>query len=181
MSDWCLHASCSSHRDAFSCPLQVGALLTMQLPTFSFYRNAILQLVQSLDEYIPDPVRDLDKPFTLPVEDVFSIQGRGTVVTGRIETGVVKVGDEVEIVGIQAPQKTTVTGEHCGGQAGSASAMQEGGETHHCRVSAGASPQAVLKALDNVKALKPAVSTQLCLADRKSDLCGSRAALSLLA
>lgn len=73
-------------------------------------KNAILQLVQSLDEYIPDPVRDLDKPFTLPVEDVFSIQGRGTVVTGRIETGVVKVGDEVEIVGIQAPQKTTVTG-----------------------------------------------------------------------
>ena len=77
-------------------------------------RNAILQLVQSLDEYIPDPVRDLDKPFTLPVEDVFSIQGRGTVVTGRIETGIVKVGDEVEIVGIQAPQKTTVTGGRAG-------------------------------------------------------------------
>ena len=78
----------------------------------SMCRSAILQLVQSLDEYIPDPVRDLDKPFTLPVEDVFSIQGRGTVVTGRIETGIVKVGDEVEIVGIQAPQKTTVTGGH---------------------------------------------------------------------
>ncbi len=73
--------------------------------------------MQSLDEYIPDPVRDLDKPFTLPVEDVFSIQGRGTVVTGRIETGVVKVGDEVEIVGIQAPQKTTVTGGHYRAQA----------------------------------------------------------------
>ena len=121
-------------------PLSRGCLADHSTPHNCFYRNAILQLVQSLDEYIPDPVRDLDKPFTLPVEDVFSIQGRGTVVTGRIETGVVKVGDEVEIVGIQAPQKTTVTGEHRGGQAEYASAMREGSETHHCQGSAGASP-----------------------------------------
>ena len=129
----------------------------MQLST---YRNAILQLVQSLDEYIPDPVRDLDKPFTLPVEDVFSIQGRGTVVTGRIETGVVKVGDEVEIVGIQAPQKTTVTGGPQGGQAWyhhevcSSSARQKGSRSHHCRGSAGPGPQSVLRVLDVIKALK---------------------------
>ena len=71
---------------------------------------SIERLVQAMDEYIPTPERDTDKPFLMPIEDVFSIQGRGTVVTGRIETGVVKVGDEVEIVGIRPTQKTTVTG-----------------------------------------------------------------------
>ena len=67
--------------------------------------------MQAIDDYIPDPTRALDKPFSLPVEDVFSIQGRGTVVTGRVEQGVVKVGEEIEIIGIQPPTKTTVTGQ----------------------------------------------------------------------
>ena len=71
---------------------------------------SIERLVNAMDEYIPTPERDTDKPFLMPIEDVFSIQGRGTVVTGRIETGIVKVGDEVEIVGIRPTQKTTVTG-----------------------------------------------------------------------
>ncbi len=70
----------------------------------------ILELMDAVDEYIPTPERDTDKDFLMPVEDVFSISGRGTVVTGRIERGVVKVGDEVEIVGIKPTQKTTVTG-----------------------------------------------------------------------
>ncbi|WP_438438626.1 elongation factor Tu [Hydrogenophilus thermoluteolus] len=71
---------------------------------------AILKLAETLDSYIPTPERDIDKPFLLPIEDVFSISGRGTVVTGRIERGTVKVGDEVEIVGLRPTQKTTVTG-----------------------------------------------------------------------
>jgi len=66
--------------------------------------------VEALDTFIPEPQRDVDKPFLMPVEDVFSISGRGTVVTGRIERGIIKVGDEIEIVGIRATQKTTVTG-----------------------------------------------------------------------
>ena len=71
---------------------------------------SILRLVEALDTFIPEPERDIDKPFLMPVEDVFSISGRGTVVTGRIERGVVKVGEEIEIVGIRATQKTVVTG-----------------------------------------------------------------------
>jgi len=71
---------------------------------------AILKLVDALDTWIPTPERDVDKPFLMPVEDVFSISGRGTVVTGRIERGVIKVGEEIEIVGIRPVQKTTVTG-----------------------------------------------------------------------
>ena len=71
---------------------------------------SILKLVESLDTYIPQPERDIDKAFLMPVEDVFSISGRGTVVTGRIERGIIKVGDEIEIVGIRPTQKTTVTG-----------------------------------------------------------------------
>ena len=70
----------------------------------------ILELMASVDEYIPDPVRETDKPFLMPVEDVFSITGRGTVATGRVERGVVKVGDNVEIVGIKPTAKTVVTG-----------------------------------------------------------------------
>ena len=73
-------------------------------------KNKIMELMAAVDEYIPTPERPLDKPFLMPVEDVFSISGRGTVVTGRVETGVIKVGDEVEIVGIRDTQKTTVTG-----------------------------------------------------------------------
>ena len=71
---------------------------------------AIIKLVEALDSWIPTPERDIDKPFLMPVEDVFSISGRGTVVTGRIERGIIKVGDEIEIVGIRPTQKTTVTG-----------------------------------------------------------------------
>jgi elongation factor Tu len=70
----------------------------------------MLELIKAVDEYIPTPVRETDKPFLMPIEDIFSIEGRGTVVTGRIERGVVKVGAEVEIVGIQPTSKTTVTG-----------------------------------------------------------------------
>ena len=70
----------------------------------------VMELVKALDEYIPQPVRELDKPFLMPIEDVFSIEGRGTVVTGRIERGKVKVGEEIEIVGIKDTAKTIVTG-----------------------------------------------------------------------
>jgi elongation factor Tu len=70
----------------------------------------ILDLVAALDSYIPEPVRDLDKPFLMPVEDIFSIEGRGTVVTGRVERGKVKVNEEIEIIGIRPTQKTVVTG-----------------------------------------------------------------------
>jgi len=71
---------------------------------------SINRLLEALDTYVPQPVRALDKPFLLPIEDVFSISGRGTVVTGRVERGVINVGDEVEIVGIHATSKTTCTG-----------------------------------------------------------------------
>ncbi len=74
------------------------------------YMDKIMELMDTVDKTIPDPVRDLDKAFLMPVEDVFSIKGRGTVVTGRIETGVVKVGDAIEIVGIRDKQASTVTG-----------------------------------------------------------------------
>jgi elongation factor Tu len=70
----------------------------------------IEELYDALDSYIPEPVREIDKPFLLPVEDVFSISGRGTVATGRIERGIIKVGDEVEIVGLRPTTKTTITG-----------------------------------------------------------------------
>jgi elongation factor Tu len=73
-------------------------------------KNAILQLMKAVDEYIPQPERPKDRPFLMPIEDVFSISGRGTVVTGRIERGIVKVGEEVEIIGLRPTTKTTVTG-----------------------------------------------------------------------
>ncbi|HET8690381.1 MAG TPA: elongation factor Tu [Candidatus Saccharimonadales bacterium] len=74
------------------------------------YEDAIMELVVAMDDYIEEPTRDLDKDFLMPIEDVFSIKGRGTVATGRIEQGVVKLNDEVEIVGIRDTKKTTVTG-----------------------------------------------------------------------
>jgi len=74
------------------------------------WKESILKLAETLDSYIPDPKRDVDDPFLLPIEDIFSISGRGTVVTGRVERGVIHVGDEVEIVGIRPTAKTTVTG-----------------------------------------------------------------------
>jgi elongation factor Tu len=72
--------------------------------------DAVLELMAAVDSYIPQPERPVDLPFLLPIEDVFSISGRGTVVTGRVERGIIKVGEEVEIVGIKPTQKTTVTG-----------------------------------------------------------------------
>src|SRR5690606_416342 len=72
--------------------------------------SAVKKLVETLDSYIPEPERAIDQAFLMPIEDVFSISGRGTVVTGRVERGIVKVGEEVEIVGIRPTTKTTVTG-----------------------------------------------------------------------
>ena len=72
--------------------------------------NSIVELMKAVDEYIPQPKREIDKPFLMPVEDVFSISGRGTVATGRVEQGVINIGDEIEIVGIRDTQKTTITG-----------------------------------------------------------------------
>ncbi|OHA55331.1 MAG: translation elongation factor Tu [Candidatus Veblenbacteria bacterium RIFOXYA2_FULL_43_9] len=72
--------------------------------------KSILELVKQLDEYIPEPVRDIEKPFLMPIEDIFSIEGRGTVVTGRIERGIIKLNDEIEIVGLKDTQKTVITG-----------------------------------------------------------------------
>jgi elongation factor Tu len=74
------------------------------------WADKVLELIKAVDEYIPEPVRELDKPFLMAIEDVFSIEGRGTVVIGRIDRGVIKVGEEVEIVGIKDTVKTTVTG-----------------------------------------------------------------------
>ncbi|CAN6853233.1 unnamed protein product [Brassica oleracea var. botrytis] len=89
-----------------------SALSALQGTNDEIGRQAILKLMDAVDEYIPDPVRVLDKPFLMPIEDVFSIQGRGTVATGRIEQGVIKVGEEVEILGLKdgPPMKSTVTG-----------------------------------------------------------------------
>jgi elongation factor Tu len=70
----------------------------------------VIDLANALDSYIPMPERDTEKPFLMPIEDIFSIEGRGTVVTGKIERGIVKVGEEIEIVGIKDTTKTTVTG-----------------------------------------------------------------------
>jgi elongation factor Tu len=70
----------------------------------------VLELANALDTYFPIPERDMDKPFLMPVEDIFSIEGRGTVVTGRIERGVIKVGEEIEVVGLKDTVKATVTG-----------------------------------------------------------------------
>ncbi len=87
-----------------------SALKAMEGDTGEYGEGAILKLADALDAYVPDPVRDVDKPFLLPVEDVFSIQGRGTVATGRIERGKINLNEEVEIVGIHDTTKTTVTG-----------------------------------------------------------------------
>ncbi|HOH11524.1 MAG TPA: elongation factor Tu [Candidatus Paceibacterota bacterium] len=74
------------------------------------WAKKVMELIQAMDDFIPDPVREVDKPFLMPIEDIFSIEGRGTVVTGRIERGRVKVGEEIEIVGVKDTMKTTVTG-----------------------------------------------------------------------
>jgi len=92
-------------------PIIVGsALKALEGDTSEIGIPSILKLVDEMDRYFPEPERDTDKPFLLPIEDVFSISGRGTVVTGRVERGVVKVGEEIEIVGIKETHKTTCTG-----------------------------------------------------------------------
>jgi elongation factor Tu len=90
--------------------VQGSALMALEDKKPDIGREAILKLMAAVDEYIPQPERPLDKPFLMPIEDVFSISGRGTVVTGRVETGIIKVGEEVEIVGIRDTAKTVVTG-----------------------------------------------------------------------
>jgi elongation factor Tu len=87
-----------------------SALKGLEGDTGELGEQAIFKLMEAVDSYIPEPERAIDKPFIMPVEDVFSISGRGTVATGRVERGIVKVGEEVEIVGIRPTQKTTVTG-----------------------------------------------------------------------
>jgi elongation factor Tu len=87
-----------------------SALAALEDKNEAIGENSILELMKAVDDYIPQPERPLDRPFLMPIEDVFSISGRGTVVTGRVETGIVKVGDEVEIVGIKDTSKTVVTG-----------------------------------------------------------------------
>ena len=92
-------------------PVVVGsALKALQGDTSEVGEQAILKLVEAMDSYFPIPERAIDQPFLMPIEDVFSISGRGTVVTGRVERGIVKVGEEIEIVGLKATQKTTCTG-----------------------------------------------------------------------
>src|SRR5260221_1863881 len=92
-------------------PIVIGsALKALEGEDSDLGTKSILKLAEALDAYIPVPKREIDKPFLMPVEDVFSISGRGTVVTGRVERGVVKVGDEIEIVGIKPTQKTVCTG-----------------------------------------------------------------------
>ncbi len=92
-----------------NCPIIKGSA-TKAIEGDEENMNAVMELVKAMDEYIPEPKRDLDKPFLMPIEDVFSIKGRGTVATGRVEAGIVKINEEVEIVGIKETQKSVVTG-----------------------------------------------------------------------
>ena len=92
-------------------PIVVGsALQALEGDTSDVGEGSVLELIQTLDDYVPEPERPVDQPFLMPIEDVFTIQGRGTVVTGRVDRGIVKVGDEIEIIGIREPQRTTCTG-----------------------------------------------------------------------
>ncbi|MCH8616171.1 elongation factor Tu [Sphingomonas sp. SM33] len=97
--------------DGDNIPIVAGsALAVLEDRDANIGDEKIMELMKAVDDWIPQPERPLDKPFLMPIEDVFSISGRGTVVTGRVETGIVKVGEEVEIVGIRDTQKTVVTG-----------------------------------------------------------------------
>ncbi|MFC3711397.1 elongation factor Tu [Sphingoaurantiacus capsulatus] len=97
--------------DGDNIPIIKGsAVAALEDKTPEIGRERVLELMAAVDSFIPQPARPLDKPFLMPIEDVFSISGRGTVVTGRVESGIVKVGEEVEIVGIKDTRKTTVTG-----------------------------------------------------------------------
>src|SRR4029078_8173732 len=87
-----------------------SALMALENNKPELGHDAVLKLMEAVDTNIPQPERPIDQPFLMPVEDVFSIAGRGTVATGRVERGIIKVGEEVEVVGLRATQKTTVTG-----------------------------------------------------------------------
>jgi len=87
-----------------------SALKALENPTDPEATKCMEELIKAVDEYIPEPVRDIDKPFLMPIEDIFSIEGRGTVVTGRIERGIIKLNEEIELVGLNPTQKTVVTG-----------------------------------------------------------------------
>ena len=92
-------------------PIVVGsALQALEGDTSDVGEGSVLELIETLDDYVPEPERPVDQPFLMPIEDVFTIQGRGTVVTGRVDRGIVKVGDEIEIIGIRDAQRTTCTG-----------------------------------------------------------------------
>jgi elongation factor Tu len=92
-------------------PIVIGsALKALEGDTSDMGEGAILKLMEAVDSFVQEPVRDIDKPFLMPVEDVFTISGRGTVVTGRVERGIIKVGEEIEIVGFKATQKNVATG-----------------------------------------------------------------------
>jgi elongation factor Tu len=92
-------------------PIVIGsALKALEGDTSEMGEGAILKLMEAVDSFVQEPVRDIDKPFIMPVEDVFTISGRGTVVTGRVERGIIKVGEEIEIVGFRETQKTVATG-----------------------------------------------------------------------
>ncbi len=95
--------------DGDACPVvQVSALKALEGDSGA--QDQVMELMAAVDEFVPEPLRELDKPFLMPIEDVFSITGRGTVVTGKVEQGVIHTGDEVEIVGLRETQKTTCTG-----------------------------------------------------------------------
>jgi len=97
--------------DGDNIPIVKGsALAALEGRDDNIGKDSVIELMKAVDEFIPQPPRPTDKPFLMPVEDVFSISGRGTVVTGRVETGIIKVGEEVEVIGIRDTQKTTVTG-----------------------------------------------------------------------
>jgi elongation factor Tu len=97
--------------DGANTPVIKGSgLQALNAPEGSEWADKVMELVNAMDTFFPTPVRQLDKPFLMPIEDIFSIEGRGTVVTGRVERGAVKVGEEVEIVGIKDTANTTVTG-----------------------------------------------------------------------
>lgn len=96
--------------DGDNAPVIRGSALKALEDPSGEWGQKVLDLVNSMDEYFPEPKREMDKPFLMPIEDIFSIEGRGSVVTGKIERGVVKVGEEIEIVGINPTEKTTVTG-----------------------------------------------------------------------
>lgn len=101
-----------NHYDGANTPIIRGSGLKAleAKDTNDEWAQKVLELINTVDGYIPDPVRDTDKPFLMPIEDIFSIEGRGTVVTGKIERGIAKVGEEVEIIGLKDAQKTTITG-----------------------------------------------------------------------